>query len=212
MATAINNFLGGGPTTNTNQSNQGTSTSAGLTTTSNTPNIPQWYSSFLGSLPGQMQQLSSSLTGNAGKPLYGPQQQAAFQGNLNQSQGASMQTLLSQLASQGALNSGRAAQTETGLQLGGQSQLANYLAQVPSLNAANSLQNNQLLTQLQGIMNNFQTPISAFGSTGTNSASNNVFQGGTSTGQGVTNANVFGGLADQGINQLLQQLATWING
>lgn len=199
--------LFGGATTNTSGSNASTSTSTGSNTSllQNTPNIPQWYSTFLGSLPGQFQGLSGMLTQNTQKPLYGPQQQANFQNNLNQTQGQNHQQLLSDLASRGALNSGRAATAETNLALGGQQQLSNYLTQVPQLNAQYQQQNSSQLLQLLGQMSGFTAPINAFGSTqtGNSTANNNVTQTGTNTGVGQTNPNIAGGLAAGGIGAIL---------
>jgi hypothetical protein len=258
--------LFGGPTTNTSQQgtqsgatfntslNQGTSSNQNSLNSSNsslgaqqgsnsqqfsntsTPNLPAWYSTFLQSLPGQYGQLQSQLTQNSQQPLYGPQQQAAFQQNLNQTQGAANQTLQSQLASQGALNSGRASQMDTQLALGGQNQLSNYLAQVPQLNAQNSLANTSQLGSLMNSMAGFTSPVSAYGttqsgtqnslssllnqllgqngstSTGTAGSSSAGTSAGTSNGfsssQGSSQVdpNVLGGLAGAGISGLLGAL------
>lgn len=200
----------GGATTNTSGSNASTSASTGSNTSVNstTPNLPQWYSSFLGSLPGQMSSLSGVLNHQASQPLYGAPQQAAFQNNLAHSQGAQQQQLNSQLASQGALNSGRAATMDTSLALGGQKQLGDYLAAVPQLNAQNSLANTSQLTQLLGQMAGFTSPITAFGSTqtGSSNATNNVTNSGTNTGVGQTNPNLLGGLTAGGIGDLLNTI------
>ncbi len=208
--------LFGGATTNTSGSNSSTSTSLGTNTssTSTTPNIPQWYSTFLGSIPGQFQGLSAGLNQRAQQPLYGDRQQATFQTGLNQSQGALQQQLNSLLASQGALNSGRAAQMDTQLALGGQKQLADYLTQVPQLNAQNQQVNTSQLLQLLGQQTGFTSPISAFGTTqtGSSSAGNSVVNTGTNTGVGQINPNILGALAGGGIDAILQAIIQGNNG
>jgi hypothetical protein len=142
-----------------------------------------------------MQGLARTLSQNASQPLYGPQQQAAFQNNLNQTQGQARQGLTSQLASQGALNSGRADQMQTQLALGGQNQLSNYLAQVPLQNAQYQQQNLQQLASALNGQANFNTPISAFGQTTSGNSSSqalssllsSLFNSQQSTGGSQTN-------------------------
>lgn len=227
-------FLFGGPVTSTNGTSssqtQGTNltsqlgTNLGSNSTSfqnvTTPNLPSWYSTFLSSIPQQMQSLYSSVNQNAQKPLYGAPQQAAFQQNLNQTQGQGLQALNSQLASMGALNSGRAAQNQTQTFLNGQNQLSNYLANVPLLNSQNQLSQNQLLNSINGQAAGFTSPISAFGSTqtgnqtgltqlltsllGSNTSNTSTSGGGITNGQ--TTPNVLGSLLTGGLGQLLTQL------
>ncbi len=235
-----------GPTTNTNQT--GTSTASNLNTSlqqgtnastnqqtgqqtsqfnnTTTPNLPGWYSSFLQSLPGQYQSLTSALTKNINTPLYGAPQQAAFQNDLAHSQGAAQQQLNSQLASRGALNSGRADIMDTNLALGGQKQLGDYLAAVPGMNAQYQNQNIGQLSSLLGQQAGFSSPIGAFGTTqsGTqdslNQLINNLFatnsqsgvQTGTQSGQTSNNSststtpNILGGALAGGLGSSLDVL------
>lgn len=190
-----------------NGTQSGQQSQQGAFSQSTTPNLPAWYQSFLSSIPGQFQGLAQTLQQNASTPLYGPQQQANFQNQLAHSQATAGQTLQSQLASSGALNSGRAAQMQTQLALGGQSQLSNYLSQVPQENAAYQTSQLGALSSLLGQQAGFTSPVSAFGSTtaGTNQStslsnlitqllSNNSATGqtssnGTSTSNGTSSGN-----------------------
>lgn len=203
-------------TSNTQQTgitgNQATSLGQNTSTSSTTPNLPSWYNQFLAAIPGQYQSLASTLQSNVSHPLYGPQQQAAFQGNLNQNQAAAQKTLTSQQAANGSLNSARAGQEQTQLGLGGQQQLANYLAAAPQLNAAYQQQNlGQLQQAIQG-QQGFTSPIAAGGTTTQSDSLNSLINQvlgyssgtsaqqsqGTSSSQGVgtqqTNPNLLGGL------------------
>jgi hypothetical protein len=167
-ASLLSGLLGGNSSSSTNGSQSSNSTgttsgnSSGVSTT--TPNIPSWYSSFLQSLPGMFsQQMSQAQT-----PLLGNSQIASYMNGVNQTFGGANQTLLSQLAKNGQLNSGAGAQAQTGLQLGKLSNINNYLSQVPVQNATFSQQyGNPLLSTGMG----FSLPVSAYGSTSTNSGS-----------------------------------------
>jgi hypothetical protein len=203
--------MSGGQSQSTNQSSSNQSgtnvvqsggsqsqTYGGSSTTS--PNLPSWYTSFLSSIPGQYQTLASQIASQSSKPLYGQPQQAAFQNNLNATQHQAQQQLTSQLASQGALNSGRAAQMQTGLALGGQEQLSDYLSKAPIMNAQNqqALQSQQLgVTQGQA---GFTSPIGAFGTTTTNQGTNNGVQTGTQTGQTSSSTSSITDLINQFVN------------
>ncbi|MDE1766576.1 MAG: hypothetical protein KGI27_09960 [Thaumarchaeota archaeon] len=150
----------GGPTTTTTQNQQQNTTqnqqqqnaTLGGSTgqTSVTPNLPSWLSNYYQGMPGQQQNLLAQAGAAAGKPLYGQQQQANYQQQLNQQLGQANQNLQSSLARSGALNSARAGQAQTGLALGGAQQMGNYLANVP-------LQNAQFQQQSLGQLGNMLT-------------------------------------------------------
>jgi len=205
VASAINSFFGGA-STNTSGTNTGMSTALGAGSqqgqTTSTPNLPSWYSNFLQSLPGQFQGLSQTLSQNATKPLYGPQQQASFFQSVDQQKGQDQMQLNSQLASQGALNSGRAAEMNTSLMQGASQQKNNYLAQVPLMNA--QYQSGQLgqLMQSLGLQSGFTSPINAYGTTattqGNTTSSNQVNSSANSSGTGQTTPNVLGSIASSG--------------
>lgn len=183
--------MGGGPkttTTSTNTSSQAqqgsqygtytnTSGQTGQTqqqtqsTQTTNPNLPDWYSKFLAQIPGAYGSLFQQQQNLANRPLYGPQQQANFNNQVNRQTGQARQDILSQLASTGALNSTRAGEVLTGLDLGKIGQEANYAAQLPALNA--QFQQGALgqLGNLVGNAANFRPPI---GQTTTGNVLSNV--------------------------------------
>lgn len=185
-----------------NTSQAGSNTQTGNTTgnfsQTSTPNLPSWYNTFLQQIPQQFGQLAQTFSQNAAKPLYGQQQQANFQNQLAGSQRASQQTLNSQLASQGALNSGRAGQMDTQLALGGQGELANYLAQVPGMNAQYQTQQLQGLQNATNGMAGFTSPINAYGATTSGQNSQQQLQNLISSILGTSNQNQTGATTQNG--------------
>jgi hypothetical protein len=169
-----------------------------------------------------MNSLAQTFQQNAGKQLYGPQQEAAFTNGVNQTANANSKALQSKLASQGALNSTRGAIAQTAQNLGSQQQVADYKAQVPLMNAQYQTSQLQGLGQTIGQMAGFTSPIAAYGTTNTSSGQSfsdvlnqllNV-QGASSTGQssGTSNSqgqssgsqtpNLLGGLLGSGLGLL----------
>lgn len=218
----VGGVLGGHKTNNTSgsqnetgsYSNTGTSSQSGQQTSTGqtsaqqtqttTPNLPDWYKSFLAGMPAQFAGLQQQLQQQATKPLYGAPQQAQFEQQMNQLYGQAGKDVTSQLAARGALNSGRAAQVQTGLDIGKAGQIGGYLAQVPLLNAQNQQAVQGQLLQNQGQMAGWN-PTGAFGSTTTGSSvqntlnnlisalSGNTSQTGTSQQTGTSKSNQSGG-------------------
>lgn len=95
-------------------------------------------------LLGQMAQ----AFGQANKPLYGQQQQAAFMGDVNQLTQAAMQRLRSQMGSSGAFNSGRFAGGATDLQKNALNQIVDFNSKIPVMNRQYADQQKNGLMQL----------------------------------------------------------------
>jgi len=200
MATVFQplNAVFAGASTNTSGTNTSTSLTTG--TQSQTPNIPKWYSDFLSGLPGQFKSLQAGLSGQAGRPLYGAPQEAAFRQGVNQNLNQTAQTLNSQLAASGGYNSGRADRSRENLAIAGQGQINDYLAKVPALNAQNSQALTAQQLQLLGQQGNFSLPISAFGTTQT--GSNQVNNYGMNTGEGQLTPNILGAILSSFLGNL----------
>lgn len=116
-----------------------------------TPNLPDWYSAFLGGLPQQYNALYSKLT----QPVIGQQQVLDYLSGLNKQYGNQQSTVMQQLARSGALNSGRAATVQTGLSLDKLRNASSYLANVPFENAKFL---GQYAPQVLGLGMNFKVP------------------------------------------------------
>lgn len=148
--------LGGPKTTtqyNQQQNQQQQQQQQGLTAGQSTitPNLPSWLQNYYQGFPGQQQNLIAQAQSMAGRPLYGPQQQANYQQQLNQQFGQAGQNLASSLARRGALNSTPGAVAQSGLDIAKANQMGNYLAQTPLLNAQFG---QQALGQLGNIITN----------------------------------------------------------
>lgn len=207
--------MGGGPKTtqtqqqqttqigNQQQIQQGTSTQGSTSTQTTTPNLPDWYNTYLQGVPGQFGGLLGQLGGMANTPLFGDAQVANYQNQMNQQFGEASNALNEQLAKSGALNSTRAAIGQSALDIGKAQNIGNFMAQIPQQNFA---ARSSALGQYGNVLANAANFRFPFGSTTTGTTANQ--QGYTNTGletnQNLTNSQ--GSSTTQQSGGLLQSL------